>query len=383
MKAAFLGKIMDRVDKLGSEELQTLFIELSREKGFLETIFNTLHEGVVVLDCDGRIGYYNRSAARLLSLPDKATMAVGDKISKYVKEVDWLKLLTARQTASRDLEIAYPEVRTLQFYLLPLEDEGEVQVAIFHDVTKEQKETRETIESERARAITLLAAGVAHELGNPLNNLNIHLQLMARDLKKLPDHMAERCLQSLDIAYREIDRLDTIINQFLRAVRPTVPEMELKDIVSLLDETLELLKAELEDRKILVEREVEQGLPRLSVDSEQLKQAFYNIIKNAIQAMGDTGVLMVKMLQDDEHVMVRFTDSGDGISSENLPHVREAYFTTKKRGTGLGLMIVHRIVQEHGGLLDIESDKGKGTTITIKLPLLEKRVRLLQAGDSA
>ena len=115
--------------------------------------------------------------------------------------------------------------------------------------------------------------------------------------------------------------------------------------------------------------------------SDQMKQAFYNVIKNSFEAMKSRGILRIRTDMDDTHVLVRFTDTGGGMSPDNLSHVFEPYFTTKAAGTGLGLLIVRRIVREHGGELSIESSEGKGLTLTIRLPYLERRVRMLEAGE--
>lgn len=376
MKASFLGKMLDRVEKLGLEDLRSFLKELARDRGFLETIFNTLQEGVVVLDQKARILYLNRACRRLLSIPEDAE--AGQPIGRYLKEVDWKGLLKQGQAVTKNLEITYPETRFLQFYFLPVEGREDTFVGIFHDITKERTATKEAIESERVNALTMLAAGVAHELGNPLNSLNIHLQLMERDLRDLPKEKTEVLRESIDVARGEIHRLDTIINQFLKAVRPTVPEMGLVNPVGLLGETLQLLTAELKDRNILLEKEIPQTLPDMQMDREQIKQAFFNVIKNAMQAVTENGIIRIEAEATEDWVTFSFTDNGAGISVEDLPHVLEPYFTTKSRGTGLGLMIVQRIISEHGGQLGLESDKGKGTTVRIRLPLRMKKVRLLE-----
>lgn len=378
MKASFLEKLLQRVDHLGQEELQTYLLRMAREIGFMETIFNSLQEAIVVLDSDGRIEYTNRAAQRLLPIP--ADIPSGSLISKYLRDVDWPLLLASGQTSRRLLEIHYPESRSLEFYLLPMQEKDgsdNAFVALFRDVTKQHTDTREAIESERLQALTLLAAGVAHELGNPINSLNIHLQLMERDLKKIPEAQASRLRESIKVARDEMDRLDGIISRFLKAVRPTLPDFREASITPLLEEIVGGLKAEIQDRNLLVEVEIEKNVPLLRLDTEQIKQAFYNIIKNAIQAMREKGILRIKVEKREGAVVVTFKDNGSGISLEDIPRVLEAYYTTKQRGTGLGLMIVQRIVQEHGAELQIESFPGQGTTVRIRFPL-GQQVQLLE-----
>lgn len=377
MKASFFEKLLPRVGRLSQEELQAYLIRLASEKGFFETVFDTLQEGVIVLDPAGKIEYYNRAATRLLSLPEP----IHYTIDRYLKDLDWKTLLREGKAVSRMLEIHYPEHHYLEFYLLPFEQLGKNYfAAIFHDVTQSQAATREAIESERLQAITLLSAGVAHELGNPLNNLDIHLQVIERNLKKVPAKLAKELKESIGIARGEIDRLDTIVNQFLQAVRPSAPDMKPHSVEQLVMETLALLKLELKNRDVFVEREIAKNLPEVNIDAGQIKQAFYNIIRNAIHAITSNGILRVQAIQKDNWVIVSFIDNGSGISAEDLPHVAQPYFTTKKEGHGLGLMIVQRIVREHGGELEIESEKGRGTTVRVKLPLRIPRLHLLEDG---
>jgi signal transduction histidine kinase len=229
----------------------------------------------------------------------------------------------------------------------------------------------------------LLAAGVAHEIGNPLNSLHIHLQLMERNVRKLEGPAREELQGSIDIARAEITRLDSIVTQFLRAIRPSKPELHRENINSIIEEAVRFFAPEIEDRDIVVEQELRSDLPMLELDRDQMKQAFYNVIKNSFEAMKRRGILRIRTDRDDTHVLISFNDTGGGISAENLGRVFEPYFTTKTSGSGLGLLIVRRIVREHGGEMSIESTEGKGLTLTIRLPYIDRRVRMLEAGTRA
>jgi signal transduction histidine kinase len=253
---------------------------------------------------------------------------------------------------------------------------------ILRDITESRRSAQQIIESERLNALTLLAAGVAHEIGNPLNSLHIHLQLMERQAHKLDGGAREELQESIDIARSEVNRLDSIVTQFLRAIRPSKPELHPENVNTIVEETLRFFTPEIQDRDIVVEQELRSDLPVLQIDRDQMKQAFYNVIKNSLQAMKRRGTLRIRTDRDDTHVLVSFIDTGSGMSAENLGRVFEPYFTTKPSGTGLGLLIVRRIVREHGGELSIESSEGKGLTLIIRLPYIDKRVRMLEAGDS-
>ena len=253
---------------------------------------------------------------------------------------------------------------------------------ILRDITESRRTAQQTIESERLNALTLLAAGVAHEIGNPLNSLHIHLQLMERKAQGL-DHDAKAELQqSIDVARSEVRRLDSIVTQFLRAIRPSHPRLHPENVNTIVEEAVRFFTPEVQDRDMVVEQELRADLPLLQLDREQMKQAFYNVIKNSLEAMRRHGTLRIRTDLDDTYVMVSFIDTGSGMSAENLSHVFEPYFTTKPSGTGLGLLIVRRIVREHGGELSIESSQGKGLTLTIRLPYVDKRIRMLEAGET-
>jgi two-component system, sporulation sensor kinase E len=382
VKNTFLDKLLNRLDRVGHADLQAYLQRLSQEKGFFETIFNTLQEGIVVVDARGRIQYLNHASTTLLGLdPAKA---LGSPMSQHLKELDWPSLLAEGRVVNRELEVFYPQPRYLNFYLVPLEDNesGLLGYAIiFHDQTARREQAREVLESERLNAVTLLAAGVAHELGNPLNSLNIHLQLLERDIKRIDGRDARALLDSVRVARAEVTRLDTIISQFLGAVRPSHATRALVNINDVVRESLRFLEPEIKDRDVIVQEELAEGLPAIPANADQLKQAFYNLIKNAVQALSHGGILRAATSRSDTQLEISFEDNGTGISSEDMAHITEPYFTRKKSGSGLGLFIVQRILQEHGGHLELLSRPGRGTTARILLPLAERRVRLLGSGD--
>src|SRR5438477_1993591 len=414
MKAGFLEKLIERLGRIGPEEVQNYFLRLAQEKGFLETVFNAIHEGIMVTDSNGRVTYLNDAACKLFGL--EATDAIGKRLDERVRGLDWRALTQSVGPLSRDMEIFYPENRFINFYIVPLMMEhreavdlatpvraaredpasagygeasspvatvaGQVgHVMILRDITESRRTTQQAMESERLNALTLLAAGVAHEIGNPLNSLHIHLQLMERKAQELKHNAKTELQQSIDVARSEVRRLDSIVTQFLRAIRPSQPQLHPENINVIVEEAVRFFTPEIQDRDIVVEQELRSDLPLLQVDRDQMKQAFYNVIKNSLEAMKRRGVLNIRTDIDEKHVIIRFVDTGGGMSAENLGRVYEPYFTTKPAGTGLGLLIVRRIVREHGGELSIESSEGKGLALTIRLPYLEKRVRMLEAGE--
>jgi len=385
MTPGFVEKLIARMDRLDPESLQTYFLRMSREKGLLETIFHAIQEGIVVLDGDGHVAYANRAAGKLLGVGVEEM--TGQPIQRYVRDIDWegvmrLDVKEWSRLVSREIEITYPEHRFVVFYVVPLAMVNAAEtgaVVILRDVTHDREHEAKTIESERLNALMLLAAGMAHEIGNPLNSLNIHLQLISREVAALPDTERENLRDLLDVTQKEVQRLDGIIAQFLQAIRPAPLKLELTSVREVLQETIDFLQHEVRDRDVLVEVELPADLPSIPLDRQQIRQAFFNIIRNAIQAMSNGGLLKIGARTAEQFVAITFKDTGSGITPERLANLFEPFNTTKAEGSGLGLMIVQRIVRDHGGQMEIHSEPHAGTTFTLFLPREEQRIRLLKA----
>jgi len=410
-KSSFLDKVLGRIGRLDKEGLQTVVQRLARERSFLETLFNTIEDGVLVVDESGRILYFNQAVERLLGLKHPASE--GQHIGRALPELNWEKMAAfdrdgGSQVVRHEFEVQYPRPRFLSLYAAPLDGEaiGSSGVAlILHDATEARQRTHDAIETERIQALTLLAASVAHEIGNPLNALHIHLQLMEREVKKLkaaalhPAAVSEsgrakartpsvdsetgdialRLERYLGVSKDEIVRLDYTVSQFLQAIRPSAPQIRLASVNEGVREVVELMRPEIENRGINIKEKLARQLPASPIDPAQIKQVLVNLIKNAIQAMTKGGTLTLQTDSSADGVVLSVADTGGGIPSEQINRIFEPFFTTKKKGTGLGLMIVRRIVRDHCGHINIESHVGQGTVFRIWLPLYEKQTRLLGA----
>jgi PAS domain S-box-containing protein len=380
MRSAFIDKLIKRMDRLEPGEVQAVVLDLVREKKFQEKVFEALQEGVILLDTEGKVSYVNRAACTFFGLEEDQVR--GQRLAQGVRGLDWNELLKPGTVVSRDLEVFYPENRYLNFYITSIDDDTPLGfVMLIRDITETRKRTEEQLESERLNAFTLLAAGVAHELGNPLNSLTIHLQLLERRLKKM-GAKGESLREHLDVATGEIRRLDFIIGQFLAAIRPTKPQFQRVQLRELLEECVRFLQPEIEQAKVKLRLDLRSDLPAMPLDPGQMKQAVFNLIRNACQAMPDGGSLTITGTFTDYEVRLSFDDTGKGITAEQMGKLFQPFATTRTTGTGLGLLIVRRIIREHGGEIDIESREGQGTRVSLWLPLVEKKIRLLESGES-
>jgi len=228
------------------------------------------------------------------------------------------------------------------------------------------KAEAQLIRSEKLAALGQLAAGIAHEIRNPLTSINILIHSLASNL---PSGTSQK--EDLKVIEEEIHRINEIVDQFLRFAKPTPPHLQKAEVAPIFEETLQLLRPQIEKQRIVVHKEF-QTLPPILMDREQMKQVILNFLLNAVQAMTKGGLLALKgsIPRNDRWIRLLIQDSGMGIPREDLNKLFDPFFSTKEGGIGLGLSIAHRIIDQHHGKIEVESTPGKGTLFTVWLPIL-------------
>ncbi len=352
MKGFFDG-VRRHMSKMDAGRLREQYARLSDEAASLDALFTTISIGIVVLDASGAVVKSNPAASRLLGMdPSEAVGSLG---------------IAPDRASKREMSVTYPEARALEVQCVPMETSGAL--VYIRDVTAERERTEEELRAGATRAVRDLAAGVAHEIGNPLNALSLNLQLLKRE--RGADAGIDECL-------RQVDRLAGIIHGFLQALRPSKPNLARASVADPIKNCLASMSAQFEERRIAVTLDLKSSIPAVAIDTAQMEQVFFNILKNSLEAVNDGGMISIALSSDDTDVIAEIRDDGPGMDPGQVAHLFEPYRTSKEHGTGLGLMISQRIVRDHGGSISVESKPGEGAKFTIRIPRIERRIRALE-----
>jgi PAS domain S-box-containing protein len=372
-----------------------LYTKVEESKIYQEILLNNLTSGVIAIDLTGRITAFNARAEKMLGV--KAVDVLGADLSFLAPELRDVLLDTLRNRVSVSAEEVVVKAETDKD--LPLAVSSSIfnsqygktlgALIVFSDLTERKVLEMEMRRADRLASLGTLAAGMAHEIKNPLVALKTFTQL-------LPERYSDREFREnfSRLANQEVDRINYLVEQLLDFARPSLPSFRKTDISEILNNTLLLLRSKLAEQNIEVKEEIEKRSLMIMADGDQLKQVLLNIVINALQAMEEKGVLTIKAgvryatesgtvsargeglarrlhrLWSQDCVFIEISDTGKGISPKDLPHLFDPFFTTKESGAGLGLAIAHSIIEEHGGIVDVKSALGEGTTFLITMPML-------------
>ncbi len=342
--------------------------ELLSEKDKLNAIVESIESGICIFDADKHLIWMNRVMRGWLD-DDKVQSLRLDDI--YSGKYNYDSIQHAIVDNKFVQEVVYHDFGKkagfFQVVSTPfISPEGESQILVLvQDITEVKKAEEQMMQSEKLSALARLSAGVAHEIGNPLTSISSYVQIL-KDMD-----LDQFTKESLETISRHINRITAIVRQMSSFTKTKDEDFQKKDINEIIESTIQLVKYDKRMKNIEVTRNIPGDLPRVTINSDQLEQVFINIVLNAADAMPDGGELTISALKNENNVNVEIEDTGKGIPQDIKEKIFDPFFTTKERGTGLGLAVSYTIVRSFGGNITVESDPGKGTKFTLKLPIHE------------
>lgn len=376
-----LKKFIDILDKVDINQIKTFLNDLYDNICKMMRIFDLNNEGIIVFDSSSKVKYANRKAIEVLKFE-----SVEDVLDKSLEEVIYNKDIRAYLKNKIEKEepiieeehiMGVPHVRVMRVNLIPIRDNTNKVIFFlfrFADITRKKMEEIKLRRQDNIESMKYLASGLAHEIKNPLASIGIHLDLILRYISKEKTEFESKnqVINIVNILKEELDRLNSIVQDFLSSIRPISLDLRRVDIVELVNDTINFLKYDLESRNVKIEFFPEDGLPPVFGDNRYLRVVFINLLKNAMEAFDDykveNKIITIKMFENYPYIEIIVKDNGKGIDSKYIDKIFTPYFTTKENGNGIGLTLVHKIITEHQGNIRVESEKGVGTTFHIILP---------------
>jgi PAS domain S-box-containing protein len=353
--------------------LLTRNAELHALRSFNDSVLQNMGNALITADRAGRISLLNRAAAALfeVSVSDWIGRSLLALPRNYTALAEILTDTLTEQKPRRYQEISITNgkneaipLRVQTSFLRDAENAITGVIGIVDDLRQAKEMEARQRKLDRLEALSQMTASVAHEIRNPLVTLSLGIRYLEKNLEAQSEN--QETIQRLQ---RQVDRLTQIVNEFLAFSRPPSLNPDLCDIAQLLDQAMEISDSYLAEKGITVHREYEPGLAKISVDREHLERVIRNLISNAVDAMPEGGHLHLRVFVCSQDALaIQVQDTGVGIPPEVSGRIFEPFYTTKSKGTGLGLTIAQRIIEEHGGQLSVQSQVGKGTTFTILLP---------------
>jgi two-component system sensor histidine kinase HydH len=345
---------------------------LSRVKALSDSLVENMPIGLLAIDETGVVASFNQAAETILDRPAETVMLRKPEEILPVPLVEMIRQLKDKGgPIERDVLCSSPGGHELPLEVIGtnMREEGGRfmgNVVLFRDLTEIQRLKEEVVRAQRLASIGRLAAGVAHEIRNPLSSIKGFATYFRERYREVPEDK-----QTAEIMIQEVERLNRVVGQLLEFARPLSVERRPTGAQSLLQLSLRMVESQSREKGIRVETRIDEGMTHLMIDPDRMQQALLNLYLNGIEAMERGGTLAVSVRKaggNRKGVEISVSDTGKGIGEEDLVHIFDPYFTTKPSGTGLGLAIVHKVVESHGGEVRAESEKGKGTKVILSLP---------------
>jgi two-component system sensor histidine kinase AtoS len=357
------------------EQLERQLTEILELSNYNDMILASMTNGVITLDLEGRLVSANEAAESILGLEDKKWKRVSFKEvwpedNPLVRVLDkCLQTETPCRNREISLETSTGQQRTLMINTSFLQDARETTIGalvVIHDITELKVLEARMRQSDRLAALGTLSAGLAHEIRNPLAAVKTFVQLLPKKIT------SPTFFDKFQVTVpRELNRINDLIENLLQLARPPKLKFKMTPLSDSLAEAADLYRDKLEAANITIEIEKEEPLPELWADATHLVRAFSNLILNAKEAMPDGGRLTITVQPSENGVQLQFIDTGMGMDQATKDNIFNPFFTTKDKGTGLGLAMTHKIIEEHGGDIQVSSSPGEGTTFTLKLPAVQ------------
>ncbi len=380
----FLTKAFERIDRVDKKTLVQWVVELTKERDFLNHLLNSVREGILIVDKNTCISFMNKAAELYLNIQFKNSKM---PIQAVIEDQAFRQFITETIREEKDVygelfEIFLPRHQPFQISIFkwpPEKDSSrkdQVYLILLIPETKREERAKEDYQFEKLSSVLSLATGIAHEIGNPLNSITVHLHLLSKDIEALPKPERHRLKKSVDVVREETSRLDMIVRNFLKATRRKPIRFQIGHIHEIIQDLLVLLEPELKAKRIRLQTQFDTALPSFLIDPERISQVLMNLVKNALQAMPTGGKLSISTALNKNICMITISDTGVGIQRRELSKIFDPYYTTKEEGSGLGLVIAYQIIREHSGRIEVMSDLGKGTSFQILLPIRKQKLQL-------
>ena len=397
---SYVKRVKQKAEKLSKEQVLSLLEDVVDENESLYSVLESLSTGLLIINDDFQLLRYNQIAESWLPFSERLEDILGsDKaIFEYIEDEDIAgflrKCLEKNITnSSEDFSTVTPggSVRFLTVTISPLINEGELngKMILVRDITEKKNQDILLHRMENLANLTNLAAGMAHEIKNPLGAISIHIQLIQKALEKARENQdklpAPKFVEDhIDVVNEEIEHLNKLVMDFLLAVRPVKAQLELKEPDKLIENLISFFKPEFNDEGIEVIFKPSESGTRILLDEKLFRDVIMNISQNALAALKSKfngkqsdGQFCISNTVRDNKFVITIADNGCGMSEESLSKIFEPYYTTKANGTGLGMTMVYKIIKEFSGDIIVDSKEGEGTAFTISFPIPQKDTKLL------